>query len=473
MNININIATPERQQPYTKLSFGENIPDNWGIIEINDEHNKSTDLIGIRGPMFKFEKLDELLKTKKLIGISAYQNFPQALTNDHDYNETNENSDKFLKTYADKILLWCHCFKDPQNYLPPGVPLLLYSDCDQYNHTSNLNSLADTLTKQYDFFCSIPDGEWNSWIRGTDVAKKWLNYMADEMHLKILIGGGDKKKGFSEKITFTGFLPWNKFIEKLNTCKYLINFARYDASPRIIIEALSSNIPVLLNKDILGGWKYINKSTGQLFFYDEPIEKCIHKFMHNKYEPLKWMKLNFDSENNKILLANTINKLMNCHYEDIVDGIMYINLAERTDRNTSMLENFKTAGIPDHLIHRIDAVLNTTCGHLGCTDSHIKALEYAKEKKWKRFLILEDDTRFTAPKERILYILSEFLKLYKDNWDVFMLYTYWTEQLDMPTDFIKQVVWGTTTTSYMVNEHYRDILLQNFKEGRALLYAEI
>jgi glycosyl transferase family 25 len=195
--------------------------------------------------------------------------------------------------------------------------------------------------------------------------------------------------------------------------------------------------------------------------------------MHNKYEPLKWMKLNFDSENNKILLANTINKLMNCHYEDIVDGIMYINLAERTDRNTSMLENFKTAGIPDHLIHRIDAVLNTTCGHLGCTDSHIKALEYAKEKKWKRFLILEDDTRFTAPKERILYILSEFLKLYKDNWDVFMLYTYWTEQLDMPTDFIKQVVWGTTTTSYMVNEHYRDILLQNFKEGRALLYAEI
>ena len=106
--------------------------------------------------MFKFEKVDELLQTKKLIGISSYQNFPQPLTNDHDYSETNTNSETFLKKYEDKILLWCHCFKDPQNYLPPGVPLLLYSDCDQYNHTENLNSLADTLAKQYDFFCSIP-----------------------------------------------------------------------------------------------------------------------------------------------------------------------------------------------------------------------------------------------------------------------------------------------------------------------------
>ena len=455
-------------QLYTQLHFGDSLENNWGIINIYDIHNKPTNLIGIRGPMFDENKLDELLKTKKLIGISAYQNFPQKLINIH----SNYTCDKFLEKYGSKILLWCHCFKDPQNYIPHEVPLLLYSDSDQYNG-SGLNNLADTVEKKYDFFCSLPNGPWNDWIRGAEVAKKWLNYMADTMGLKILIGGGDKKEGFSDKIVFLGFLPWNKFIENMNSSKYLINFARYDASPRVVIEALSLNIPVLLNQDILGGWKYINKSTGKLFFYDETIEECINIFINTKFEPLKWMKNNFNLENNKILLANTINKLLSFKYEDFLDGIMYINLAERGDRNKSILNEFNKAEVPQHLIHRIDAVLNKTCGHLGCTDSHIKALEYAKQMKWKRFLIIEDDAIFNYPKERILYILSEFLKKYENNWDVFMLSTYWKELLDTDVDFIKKLIWGTTTTAYIVNGHYIDTLLTNYKESRRLLYDEV
>jgi hypothetical protein len=457
------------QQIYKSLKFGESIEDNWGIINIYDKNNIPTNLIGIRGPMFKTDKLDELLKTKKLIGLSAYQNFPQPLKNIHDSN----NNDSFLKQYESKILLWCHCFKDPQNYISPGIPLLLYSDSDQYANTGTLNNLADTLEKEYDFFCSMPNGDWNSWIRGLDVSKNWLNYMADVMNLKILIGGGDKRDGFSEKITFLGFLPWIEFVTKMNTCKYLINFSRYDASPRVIIEALSSNIPVLLNENILGGWKYINESTGKLFYYDEPIEKCIKMFMSTKYEPLKWMKLNFNSEQQKIILADTINKLMNYKYEDVLDGIMYINLEDRKDRYNSILNEFKKAEIPENLIHRVDAVLNKVCGYLGTVDSHIKALEYAKEKKWKRFLILEDDAIFNYPKERILYIISEFYKKYKNNWDVLMLSTYWTEMIDTDTDFIKKLVYGTTFTSYIVNHHYIDKFIENLKEGKQLLYDEV
>jgi len=457
---------------YTSLKFGETIKDNWGIINIYDKDSNPTNLIGVRGPMFNTDKLDELLKTKKLIGISAYQNFPQPVKNIHDQSNYKDTSNIFLKTYGNKIILWCHCFKDPQSYIPSGIPLLLHSDSDQYNGIT-LNNLANTVEKQYDFFCSLPNGQWNDWIRGAEVAKKWLNYMADTMGLKILIGGGDKKNGFSEKIVFLGHLQWNQFIDSMNTCKYMINFSRYDASPRVIIESLSLNIPVLLNQDILGGWKYINNSTGKLFFYDEPIEECITTFINTSFSPLNWMKLNFDSNKNKILLANTINTIMSYKYEDFLDGIMYINLTEREDRNTSILREFNKAEIPEHLIHRIDAVLNKSCGHLGCTDSHIKALEYAKQMKWKHFLILEDDAIFNYPKERILYILSEFFKKYENNWDVFMLSTYWKELLDTDIDFIKKVIWGTTTTSYIVNHHYIDTLLSNYKESRNLLFDEV
>ena len=457
------------QKLYTSLKFGESLPDNWGIINIYDEHNKPTNLIGIRGPMYNSDVLDELLKTKKLIGISAYQNFPQPLKNIHDQY----NSDTFLKQYENKIIVWCHCFKDPQNYIPQGVPLLLYSDSDQYSNTVNLNNLADTVEKKYDFFCSLPGGDWNAWIRGSDVAKKWLNYMADTMNLNILVGAGEKRDGFSDKIVFLGHLPWNEFTHKMNSCKYLINFSRYDASPRVIIEALSSNIPVLLNENILGGWKYINKQTGQLFFYDEPIENCINKFIKHTYTPLKWMKLNFNVDKNKIILANTINKLMSFNYEDFVDGIIYINLEDREDRNTSILNELKKIDVPSNLIHRIDAVLNKICGYLGTVESHIIALEYAKKMKWKRCLILEDDAIFQYPKERILFILSEFLKKYENNWDVFMLSTYWTEMMDTDIDFIKKLVWGTTFTGYIVNEQYIDAFINNLKEGKQLLYEEV
>jgi GR25 family glycosyltransferase involved in LPS biosynthesis len=454
---------------YKILKFGEKIDDNWGIINIYDESDKPTDLIGIRGPLFNPTILDELLKTKKLIGISAYQNFPQPLKNIKDTS----NYDTILKKYEDKIILWCHCFKDPQNYIPSGVPLLLYSDSDQYPNTVILNNLADKAEKQYDFFCNIPNGEWNAWIRGAEVAKKWLNYMADTMKLKILIGGGDAKEGFSENITFLGDLSWNDFVNKMNLCKFLVIFSRYDASPRIIIEALSLNIPVLLNENILGGWKYINRSTGKLFFYDEPIESCIKSFMSEKYEPLKWIKRNFNLEKNKKLLADTVNKLLSYKYEDFIDGVIYINLLDREDRNQSILNELKKAMVPQHLIHRIDATLNTVCGHLGCSDSHIKAVEYAKKMNMKRVLILEDDAIFKYPKERILYILHEFYKKYKNKWDVFMLSTYWTEQADTGSFFINKIITGTTGTSYIINEHYIDTLLANFKEGRELLYNDV
>jgi GR25 family glycosyltransferase involved in LPS biosynthesis len=454
---------------YKKLVFGESIQDSWSLINIVDEDNKPTEFIGIKGPLCNYELLDELLKTKKLIGISAYQNFPQPLKNIYD----DKNCDNFLKNYEDKIILWCHCFKDPQNYISPGIPLLLYSDSDQFPNAIQLNNLANTVDKQYDFFCSLPNGDWNSWIRGKDIAKKWLNYMADVMNLKICVGGGDMRDEFSDKIVFTGNLKWGDFIGKMNESKNFINFSRYDASPRIIIEALSLNIPVLLNNNILGGWKYINKSTGNFFFYDEPIDKCINNFMNNKYEPLKWMKLNYDIEKNKMVLANTINKLMSYKYEDFIDGIIYINLSNRKDRNISILNELKKIQVSSNFIHRIDAILNTLCGYLGCVDSHIKALEYAKKRKWKSFLILEDDAIFNYPKERILYILSEFLKKYENKWDVFMLSTYWNETIDTDIEFIKKLVYGTTTTSYIVNSHYIDTLLDNFKESRQLLYDEV
>ncbi len=45
----------------------------------------------------------------------------------------------------------------------------------------------------------------------------------------------------------------------------------HDASPRVLVEALSLNVPILVNRHILGGWKYVNGQTGAFFDNEENV----------------------------------------------------------------------------------------------------------------------------------------------------------------------------------------------------------
>jgi GR25 family glycosyltransferase involved in LPS biosynthesis len=115
------------------------------------------------------------------------------------------------------------------------------------------------------------------------------------------------------------------------------------------------------------------------------------------------------------------------------------------------------------------------CGHLGCTRSHIRALEYAKERGWRRYIVLEDDFVFKVPKERVLHILAEFLATHKDDWGVFVLGLFPKYHVTHDTDvpFIKRLVSATTASGYMVNAKYHDVLYANVVEGEALCAKEV
>lgn len=463
---------------FQKLKFGSEIDKHWNLLQVLDENDKETNFIAVRGEFWTKEseiKFNELVnENKKFIGLSSYQCFPRLIPNPYENGRVpTKEKDIFINKYGKHIILWCHCFKDPQNFIPANIPLLLHSETDYYANVDFLKSKANTIPKKYDFFVSIQEGRWNSWIRGLDIAKQWLNYMAERMNLKILICGNNRRSDFSKKIDIIEFLPWADFIDKMNSCKYLFCASRYDASPRIIIEALALDIPVLLNENILGGWKYINKRTGEFFFQDEFIKDRIERFMAKKYEPLKWITNNFNAQSNMTLLADTCKELCSRKYTDFFDGIMYINLENRKDRNTSIINELENMEIPLSLVTRIDAVKNTICGHLGCTESHIKALKYAKQMKWKYFLILEDDFKFSVVKERLLYIISEFLKKYNNDWDVLMFAATYHEVKDTDQNFIKKIIYGTTTSGYFVNSNYIDILLANFEEGKNKLKLEV
>ena len=73
-----------------------------------------------------------------------------------------------------------------------------------------------------------------------------------------------------------------------------------------------------------------------------------------------------------------------------VDTIYYINLPHREDRKQKMLNWISESGFPKDKVNRIEAVYNYEKGYIGCTLSHIKAVETFIQSNNEICIIYED-----------------------------------------------------------------------------------
>ena len=143
-----------------------------------------------------------------------------------------------------------------------------------------------------------------------------------------------------------------------------------------------------------------------------------------------------------------------------ITNVVYINLEHRTDRKEHIEGQLKQIGFTN--VERFNAV-KTANGRVGCTLSHIKCIELAKQRNYSHVVICEDDTMFTNV-ELFQKQLNAFLSKHH-SWDVVLFAgnnvpPY--EQIDATCVSVNRC---QTTTCYMVNGHYYDTLLANYKEG--------
>ena len=65
------------------------------------------------------------------------------------------------------------------------------------------------------------------------------------------------------------------------------------------------DVPILENKDILGGWKYINENTGMSFSEDENFSNILKLFLkklnNNKFKPREWFLNNYSKSHEKLI----------------------------------------------------------------------------------------------------------------------------------------------------------------------------
>jgi len=144
----------------------------------------------------------------------------------------------------------------------------------------------------------------------------------------------------------------------------------------------------------------------------------------------------------------------------------YINLESRPDRKTHVESQLSSLNLP---INRFNAV-RLSNGAVGCSMSHLKCLQMAKENGWPHVLICEDDIKFLDP-----FIFTNQLNGFlenNNNWDVLLLAGNNMPPYNKNDQYSVQVLQCQTTTGYIVKAHYYDKLIHNIKEGIQFLMRE-
>jgi len=150
-----------------------------------------------------------------------------------------------------------------------------------------------------------------------------------------------------------------------------------------------------------------------------------------------------------------------------VQHILYINLQEREDRKQHVEEQLRLVGFQNP--ERFNAVV-MDIGAIGCSMSHLRCLETAREQNWDHVLICEDDVLFLNP-ELFTQQMNTFLENH-DDWDVVFLGGHNNQQYIPVDESCVQVHKCQTTTGYLVKSHYYDKLIHIMKEGVEMFIKE-
>lgn len=170
--------------------------------------------------------------------------------------------------------------------------------------------------------------------------------------------------------------------------------------------------------------------------------------------------------------------------DNLFDKIFFMNLDERKDRFDGILKEFEKMDIKN--FERYPAIkpsieflknnynlysnlkywnitVNYVIGSVGRKLSHYNIIKLAKERGYKRILILEDDALFLKSKEETLSILNSCLNsninyniIYLGGNDLSNLIV-----LETKCKQLRKVYNMFTTHAYIINSNIYDYILQN------------
>jgi hypothetical protein len=297
-NIKIENMQNNDLNEYVKLKIEDKEQRMFPYRYFQDENFKALPIVAVTG-FFRDDKAKkmyyEYIKNGIFVfGITAYKSFPRLINNDDPYHLTDDFD------YINNIKNWLVCFRDPSYY-----GFTDKNNCIDISESDIYDIDTTELPKKYDFIyiCNkdsddCPKDGWNAINRNYKLAEACFPILINEYNLKGLIVGrtgcGLEQK-YGNKIEVSDWLDWFKLQDKMRECKFLFLPNIYDASPRVIAECITKGLPVLMNKSILCGFKYITYDTGEFFIDENDIRISLDLLLKkmDKINPKKWWEENY------------------------------------------------------------------------------------------------------------------------------------------------------------------------------------
>ncbi|KAL7555125.1 hypothetical protein ACHAWF_018760 [Thalassiosira exigua] len=294
------------------------IVDRYAFQQVVNQRDEHVNVIVVRAPfrqsddedVYNFYKDDILF-----IGISSFEAYP--------LTSPNPFSAKFKSEYYLNMFPgFLHNMHHPSQFFPPNVETMLMAQSDfMLDQPQKYYQEHSDVEKIYDFVYSGGDQDvendckgWASYNKNFSFVREALEFMcSDEYNVTgVLIANKNKDgtktctipKACEGKMVQSTFLTQDKFFDYLAKARWAFLPQVCDASPRVSTQALSMNVPLLMNRNILGGWKYMREGETGEFFHDmSDFRQSLRRILDNtrgkdsQYRPLDFVKNNYGNAN--------------------------------------------------------------------------------------------------------------------------------------------------------------------------------
>ncbi len=259
-------------------------------------------------------KFDEFAANRRMIGFTHFGTFPLLHDVYGGIRPGQDPTDGWKNRAVEACEAWAYCFREPDLYLPPDRPRFFLSGSD-FVDTDRIWRIAcgeGQPPRRWDLCYSCLPNWFNDTQKNWALAKPCIERMATELGLRILLIGRAHVPDVPQlpNIDVLPKLEWSEFLRCIARSRLVFFPNVLDASPRVITEALALDVPVLVNREILGGWKYVNKETGRFFDDQHDVvqvaEECLTA---STFRPREWLSANCGKDTAARKLASALREI--------------------------------------------------------------------------------------------------------------------------------------------------------------------
>ena len=288
----------------------------WELGYIVDGELRDVGFAVIRGRITgpdDLQTLDALARDHQMIGMTCQGVFPMIGGLPGNLPDDRGPLDGLHEPCLGSIEGWAHCFRNPDDFLPSSLPRILFSNSDNINPDWiwDIAHNRGPVEKRWDFIYSCMPEPSNFRRKNWELAKVCAVRFAEELGLRGLLVGVDGVAGAPDHplIELAPKLPWRKFIGCLARSRVAFFPNTWDPCPRVMAEAMCLDVPLLVNREILGGWKYVCAATGSFFSDDEEAIRSIGDLMSTSLAPRDWFGENYGPQNAGRRLAKFLREI--------------------------------------------------------------------------------------------------------------------------------------------------------------------